>query len=909
MATSGIPGGMTGGWRRAFVALAAVGASLAPADMSPAANAPADGWTADPESQFLLEVNLHRLTFGNGVRAYQTRQGACVLFGDFLTTLDVPLKIDLGKGVAEGWAFNPKNTIRIDRHAQTATINGKREAFATSDIRETPDGWCVDQAALSRWFGMAVKADVYNSVLALDTDKKLPIELALIRKARGEEIARKRNASLQLSRVPGMKIPYKMWRTPALEVVVNAGVRYGGAKAFSTRRDATIYAAGEIAAMSYLASISVGQNGMPRDLWARVYRSDPDGKLLGPLRATHIAAGDVPGLGSTFHGAGPNGRGMVLTNRPLGYLGSFDHTEFRGRLPEGWDAELYRNGTLIAFDSDPDGDGDYLFKDVDVMIGDNRYDVVLHGPQGQEQHVTDTVNVGGDNAPPGKLWYWAGVRQPGKDLFSFSKLAPQSNAATTDPPPREKHAPEAVLQVQYGIDKRTAVAALVRSALRGDQRVTYVEGSVRRSFGANVVELAGLRSDRGEMTAKAQVIAKLGRATFTAASLLSEGLAGLDETGRDARLSHRLGVGLPLKLGDMRVALSASAGKTNYTDGSVAIDGQLRIGTKIGRFDLANTTTYRRNRDSFGTTDSAMTTELIGSAHLGEVRLRGTAEAEIMPQSRLRSLYLDAYWSKSERTEWNAGVRYDTMLKRGSVQLSHIRRLDSMAITFTGEAGSDGSVAGGVRLSFSLDPAHSGLRPTRERLATQGIVHARVYEDLNENGRFDRGEPVAKNAAITTGLKQSRLLTDDEGRITVGGLSPYVPVAVGIDQTSLDNPALAPTKPVQVIVPRPGVAADIDIALVGGGSIEGFATKADGSAYEGLDFELIDEKGAVIGTARSDLDGYIVFENIRYGKFSLRLASGTASAIHAAPLEPLTVIINRDKPAARIGSIKIAALH
>ena len=75
-----------------------------------------------------------------------------------------------------------------------------------------------------------------------------------------------------------------------------------------------------------------------------------------------------------------------------------------------------------------------------------------------------------------------------------------------------------------------------------------------------------------------------------------------------------------------------------------------------------------------------------------------------------------------------------------------------------------------------------------------------------------------------------------------------------------------------------------------------------------MDFELLDENGKVIGTARSDLDGYIVFENIRYGKFSLRLNAGTASAIHAAPLEPMTVVINRDKPAARIGAIKIASL-
>ena len=314
------------------------------------------------------------------------------------------------------------------------------------------------------------------------------------------------------------------------------------ASGFSTRRDATVYAAGELASMSYLASLSVGQNGMPRDLWARLYRSDPDGKLLGPLRATHIAAGDVPGLSSTFNSAGPNGRGLVVTNRPFSQIGNFDRTEFRGRLPDGWDAELYRNGTLVAFDSDSDGDGDYLFKNIDVLIGDNDYEIVLHGPQGQEQRVRDTVNVGTDSAPPGKLWYWAGVRQPGKDLLSFAKgKALLPSASGTDPPLKLDQGYEAVAQAQYGIDKRTAVAALVRSALRDDARVTYVEGSVRRSLGPSVVELAGLASDRGERSARAQVIAKLGKATITASSLLSDGLAGrnLDDKARNVKSAHR----------------------------------------------------------------------------------------------------------------------------------------------------------------------------------------------------------------------------------------------------------------------------------------------------------------------------------------------------------------------------------
>ncbi len=891
-------------WRSALLALAALGGS-----MSPAAAPIGDGWSADPEAQFLLDVNLHRLTLGNGVRAYQTPEGACVLLGDFLATLDVPMKIDIGNGKASGWAFSEKNTIAIDRNASSAEIKGKRESFAVNTVRETPDGWCVDQAALARWFDLSVKADVYNSVLRLDTDRKLPIELAIARKARGEEVARKRKAAFSLASLPRMKLPYRMWRSPALEFVVNAGVRYGGrGSGMEIRRDANIYAAGEIAAMSYIASIAVSPNGLPKNIWARLYRSDPEGKLLGPLRATHVAAGDVPGLSSTFAGAGANGRGLVVTNRPLNQIGSFDRTEFRGRLQEGWDAELYRNGTLVAFDSDPDGKGEYVFPNVDLMIGDNDYEIVLHGPQGQEQHIRDTLNVGQDSAPPGKLWYWAGVRQPGKELLSLGAKA--ATGSSTDPPQRIGDGPEAIAQLQYGIDKRTAVSALVRSALVDDQRVTFVEGAVRRTIGASVVELAAMTNSRHELAGRAQVLAKIGRATLSASTLFSQRASGIDDQGRILQRSNRVGIGVPLKLGKTRLPISASVGRNDFADGSHAYDGMVRFGTRIGPFDLASATTYQRLQPADSKAfEEHLKTELIGTARVGGIRLRGTAEAEILPVKRLTSVALDAYWSRSERTEWDAGLRYDSISRLASARVAHIRRFDSMAVTFSGEAQSNGAVSAGVRLSFSLDPSNSGLRPTRERLASNGIVHARVFEDLNENGIFDEGEPVAKKAAITTGLKQSARVTDDQGEVTVGGLSPYVPLAIGIDQSSLDNPALAPLKPVQVIVPRPGVAAMLDIALVGGGSVEGFATKSDGTPYEGLDFDLVDQSGTVLATARSDLDGYFVFENIHYGKFSMRLNSASASAISASPLDPVMVVINHDKPAVRLGAIKVAALR
>lgn len=898
----------------------AIAAAAACAATAPASSSNEDHWTPDPEAQFLLDVTIRNLTIGDGVRAYQTPQGACVLFGDFTRTLDFPVKTDLALGVASGWAFNEKSRIEIDRKAQSATINGKRESFATSDIRDSPDGWCVDQQALGRWFGMTVEANVFNSILNLSSERKLPVEEAMKRRQRGESLARKQQAALAMKQLPRISLPYRMWRAPAFEFVVNAGVRFTDGK-MATGRDASIYAAGEVAAMSYSAHIAVSRNGLPQNVWARLYRSDPEGGLLGPLRATHFALGDVPGLSSTFHSPGANGRGVVVTNRPLSQSGSFDRTEFRGRLPDGWDAELYRNNSLVGFDSDPEGTGEYVFRDVEILSGNNEYEVILHGPQGQIERVSDYINVSQDHAPPGKLWYWAGVRQSGEKLIDIAKLSGKSAARSgglIDSEGDERRSrfgpsPEAAFQVQYGLSKRMSVTALVRSVLQNDERVTYAEGSVRRTIGASVFDVAASVNTDREVAARAQLLAKVGAGTLSASSTFSNRATGTGELGTKQVWAHRLGAAAPLKLGKTKVPISASVGLADFADGSKLLDGTLRLGARIGRFNLANAASYQRLTRPSDSGPKIQTerlvNELIGSGRVGPVRLRGTMESEILPTARLRGLALDAFWSQDDRREWDAGIRYDALTRLGTAQLTHIRRFKGFSLALTGEAQSNGSVGARLRLNFSLDPFHRGLIPTRERLASSGLVRARVFEDINENGRFDDGEPVARHAAITTGTRQSDALTDDRGTVTVGGLAPFVATAIGIDQTSLDNPALAPLKPVQVVVPRPGVAATIDIALVGGGSIEAFAAKVDGSPFEGVDFELVEADGTVLATARSDLDGYIVFENIHYGSFTIRMARSSASAIRAAANGAVAVTISRDKPAARIGAITVANLE
>ena len=246
----------------------------------------------------------------------------------------------------------------------------------------------------------------------LESEAKLPVELAIEREKRA---ARIRPAAMPIENLPQVRLPYRMWRAPALDFIVNAGVTYQASTGMRVDRSASVAAAGEIARLSYDAMLITDDRGRPQSLRVRAYRSDPEGGMLGPLNATHFAVGDVGGLTNRLLSSS-SGRGAEVTNRPLFNPVAFDRTRFEGDLPTGWDAELYRNGELLAF-SRSDGSQRYVFDDVPLLYGDNRFEIIVYGPQGQQRSRLEYINVGQEQVPPGKTWYWAGVSQPGKDML------------------------------------------------------------------------------------------------------------------------------------------------------------------------------------------------------------------------------------------------------------------------------------------------------------------------------------------------------------------------------------------------------------------------------------------------------------------------------------------------------------
>jgi hypothetical protein len=439
--------------------------------------------------------------------------------------------------------------------------------------------------------------------------------------------------------------------------------------------------------------------------------------------------------------------------------------------------------------------------------------------------------------------------------------------------------------------------------LVGDQRLTFVEGTVRRSVGGAMLEVSAARESNGGIAAHAQLLGKFGPIYVNVEALIANDfhLRGEDaESSREGRIS----LDAPVRIGKILIPLHGEAHLIDRTDGSRAVDAATRLSVSLDRFNLGASLGYRRDYTAQGPSPPGeVYSEMLASGRVGDVRVRGLADFDISPSARFQSAELSAYWSSSESSDWEAGVAYDGPEKRARARLTHILRVESFALAVTGEAASDGSVALGFNLNFSLDPRH-GFTHSRQQLAEGGMIHATVFRDLNDNGVHDPGEPLEKGALVTTGSTSTQRKTDASGDVTVGGLTPYVAIPVGIDLTSLEDPSLVPQKAVQVVVPRPGVPAEVQIGLVGGGDIEGALMKSGELGFEGIDLELVDSSGKVAQVARTDFDGFFLFDRVAYGKYSIRIGAASAVAAKLAPDLGLAVENTPDRSVVRLGSIQ-----
>jgi hypothetical protein len=877
--------------QRGMLALAlAIGAIMAPV-----APAFASGWKASEDDQLLLDVRVGRYRVGDGVRGYQTDVGTCVDFADLIIAFDLPIRLDKKSRRATGWLFEESRTFTLDREANRVQIMNRSSALTASDIYDTPEGWCIDTNALGRWLDVTLTPDLSDALLVIKADRKLPFELAEERKERAAKV--RPTAAFDLRNLPQAKDPYRFWRTPSVDVVASAGFarEAGGQTKGSGRYD--IFASGEIARASFDARLSSDDKGVPEAFRVRAYRTSSEGDLLGPLKATHFGIGDVS-LPSSFLGSQSTpGRGAFITNRPLSRPDNFDRTSFRGELPDGWDAELYRNDQLIGYFQSR-GDGRYEFLDVPLLYGQNRIEVVLYGPQGQIKRDVRMIPVGANSIPPRETYYWAGVQDAGRDLFNFG-----------DSDEQPYNGWRAGFGLERGIDSKTSIGASAISSVYDGRRDSYFEAMLRRAVGPSLVEIAGAANIDGGYALRGQMLGQFGQAMVGAQSLwLFDGFRS-EQYLPGLRAEHMLSLDHSFKIGSRSIPYGLNATYREWRNGNSSIEAKGRLSFNINAITASTDIIWEQMKFAFGSDPpQRLETVLRLSGRVGGLRLRGEARFGLMGDTGFRESRITGEWRADEKANWRAELGYDAANSRGRASFGYTRQFEKFALTGQVLAATDGAVAAQLSLAFSLgpNPHGKGFHMSSEKLASSGQAAVLVYQDLNADGTRQADEPVEKAVEITAGHNGRGRATDDRGQTVIGGLEPYVPILIGIDTDSLADPFMQPATSGKVVTPRPGIPIIVELPLVSAGEISGYLIMEGGKTLGGVDIELLDKAGRVIKLTRSEYDGFFLFESVPYGQYRLRVSALAAGVVGVQPEIAILAKLDKANPTVDLGQIVLS---
>lgn len=850
------------------------------------------GWKANDDDQLLLDVRVGRYRVGDGVRGYQTDAGICIDFADLIIAFDLPVRLDKKSRRATGWLFEESRTFTLDREANRVQIMNKSSALAASDIYDTPEGWCVDSKALSRWLEVTLTPDLSDALLVVKADRKLPFELAEERKERAAKV--RPAATFDLRTLPQAKDAYRFWRTPSVDVVASSGFTKEtlGAAKFNARYD--IFASGEIAGASFDARLSSNEKGVPESFRVRAYRTSAEGDLLGPFKATHFAIGDV-NLPASFVGSQSTpGRGLFVTNRPLSRPDNFDRTSFRGELPDGWDAELYRNDQLIGYFQSR-GDGRYEFLDVPLLYGQNRMEVVLYGPQGQIKRDVRMIPVGANSIPPRETYYWAGIQDAGRDLFNFG-----------DSDDKPYNGLRAGFGFERGLDTKTSIGASAISSIFEGRRDSYAEAMIRRAVGPTLIEVAGAANIDGGYAVRGQMLGQFGQAMVGAQSFWLFGGFRSEQYLPGLRTEHMLSVDHSLKIGTKSIPYGLSATYREWLNGNSSLEAKARLSFNINNINASTDLIWEQMKFAFGTDPPQKFDALLRlSGRVGGLRLRGEARFGLVGDTGFKESRITGEWRADDKANWRAELGYDALNKRGRATFGYTRHFDKFALTGQVMGATDGAVAAQLSVAFSMgpNPHGKGFHVSSEKLASTGQAAVLVYQDLNADGIRQSNEPVEKSVEITAGLNGRGKATDENGQTIIGGLEPYKPILIGIDAGSLPDPFVQPANSGMVVTPRPGVPIIVELPLVSAGEISGYLLKEGGKAMNGVDLELLDKAGRVVKTTRAEYDGFFLFESVPYGQYRLRVGAMAANIVGVQPEISIVATLDRKSPTIDLGQI------
>lgn len=837
------------------------------------------------DDELILQIDTAQGGQSDTIVAYGLRQGVYLPFGAITRFLDLPIAVSDDGHYASGWFLDEKRTITLNLRDGTLVVAGRPVALGKGDAVAYEGELYLRAERFSDLFPLDLKVDLRAQTIAVKTREPFPFEERMAREADRERLASRSNREGP-ARFPREETPWRGLSVPVGETEIRALTDDD----LGTRLEGDLRLAGDFAFMTARAYASASTRDGLTAARLELGRRDPDGDLLGPLKATEFQLGDVATGALPIGLRGVSGRGAFVTNAPLEQASIFDSVDLRGDLLDGYEVELYRNNTLIGSTRTP-VNGQYAFLQVPVDFGLNVFRLVFYGPQGQRREVVRKISVGDGRLAPGQFIYSLGAAQ--KDTNLFGVRGPRFSPAP------DFGAWRATAQLGYGLSR--AITATLGAATweSGGKHHWLAATGLRSGIGATALRLDLGLQDGGGHTVEVGLGGKLLGLAYSL-NHAEYGGGAIDEvrafTADPLRRASELNLNTTLHFGARIMPITSQVRRIEFADGRLQTDAALRTTLPLGGVLLSNTLDY--NRVSAPTTPAS--SRLLGTFDLATVsgsrtRYRASLGYGLAPTLNLQSVTVEADRRIGESTLVRGGVTHTLTDHQTTLGLSAIRRIGPVNVALDGAYGFPNrnySLALRIGFSFGRNPLSGRAFIARPGLTSGGAMAVTAFADANANGVRDPGEGPVAGVTFLSGTDENR--TDANGRAFIRGLGDGARASVRVDSDSMPDIALAPARPGIEVVPRPGRIHTSDFAIVTLSDIEGtayFRAESGTRAVSRLQLRLLRPDGSLAAHARSESDGFFLFERLPAGEYHLELDPQQAASLKIKLEGPVTLTL------------------
>lgn len=839
--------------------------------------------------ELVFSIQADRFILGE-VYSLVLEAGIAFDLESYSATFDFPIKKSALNQSFEGWFISEDNGFKISLPSKDlnftsliAQVNDREVEISPQEYKFENERLYILESVYQKLFGINHSLVPERLSAKASSTERLPFLTRLTRQ-KGRYIS---GQSMQPSFV-NLPRGYELLSPQILDIQGNLAYRensddFNGGYSVQGVRD--------IALWSTRFSLVGNEQDWLNSTRFNFSRESGSGDVFGDTGITQFEIGDVRDIRQASGSSLNESLGFRFSNAPLQSGIENNVTQLDGDIPLGWDAELYRNNILLRQEFDIQT-GRYNFLDVPLIFGNNNFEILLYGPQGQIRRVTESKLIDEKTFSSQPFKYEVSLTDTSSSLINSGIDDFRNNSGYNFS-----------ARMNSLIADATTLDLGVRSQFGGDQDNSLVNLGINTVFFDNVLFSTFLEgTDKGVV----------GLSTNARTNILGQSMslnARLDDINEKVGVSRSfitLGIdgNIPV-FPNYFVPLSQQITFRNEGNLNQFLYSN-RIGLNFGRVSLFNSLNYERTKNE---NDDAIDS-FFGNASLqfslGDFYLRGGATYDPDGETKISAMQANIGWniSKSFRANFSYQNDFINDFQNSTLFLSYLGSSFTFSSRFSYSDLSGYNI--GLNASFSLSGQNQSVgRITNSAIAQRntGSLTVRVFLDKNLNSIFDENDQPLSGVGVKALQFFKNEKTDDEGIATLTRLPDYKSSDIVIDRVTLPDSFYMPRVDGVSITTRAGLADFLDFPVIPSSEISGvidFKTGESLAPAPRVTLNLKDKKSRLIATTNSEFDGFYSFVDVPPGNYLISVDESSEERFDIRPYS-LAVdvgltpdVINRD---------------